>query len=192
MPSISLPAITFADVAAGASIVGTGISAIGAISGGNASAGMAAYNAQVARNNQTIAQQNADYAFKAGEARAGDQSLKARAQQGRTVAAIAASGLDVNSGSSVDVRESERELGQLDVERTRQQAALTAYGYRTTASNFGATAGLDEAEGKFASQAGYLKGFGSLLGGASNLGKFSWLTDSKATGDWSPRSDAVG
>jgi hypothetical protein len=186
------------EIAAAASLVGTGVSAIGAISSGNAAAAQANYQSQVAKNNQTIANQNAAYATEAGTVAATDKAMAERAQQGATTAALAASGFDVNSGSAADVRTSQREVGDLNVERVRQQAALTAYGYRTQATGFGATAQLEQASAGFDTTAGYLKAGGSLLSGAKDLSgvgsllsgspsvpsNYSWMTDPNSNANY--------
>lgn len=130
---------------------------------------MASYQSQVAKNNQIVATQNANYATAAGEAKATDQALKERAAAAQTVAGIAASGIDVNSGSAKDTRVSQAELGQTDVERVRQGAALQSYGYRTQSSNFGAESTLDTAQAGYDATAGWMKGLGSLLGGVTKF-----------------------
>jgi hypothetical protein len=164
------------EVAAAASLAGTAASAVGSIASANASSKEAAYQAQVAKNNDIIAEQNANYATEAGAAKTYDAGLRTRAQQGALLAGLAANGVDVNSGSSEDVRQTERQTGEVTQERTAQDAALTAYGYRSQGTNFQAQSGLDTAESKAAPTAGYLKGIGGLLSSASTLPtKFSWM-----------------
>ena len=188
MPSITLPSL--ATVSSIAGIAGAGISAVGALTAGAANASQANYQAQVAANNATTANQNADYAIKAGEQRAANESLKGRAEGQHLKAEIAANGTDVNSGSAVEVRAGQTEKAQLDTETTRQDAALTAYGYRTQSTNFAAESTLQKAAAGFDTTAGIFSAGGSLLSGASNIGmKWSGLGGG-ATGDWSPRSDA--
>lgn len=141
---------------------------------GQAEAGVAAnqasqYNAQVAVNNNIIANQNADYAVKSGIEKASLQSLKGRAISGRIKAAQAANGIDVNSGSALDVQTGEREKNVLDTDTTLSNAQLTAYGYRTNATNFAAQSQLDVAEGENAETAGNTKALGTLLNGASGI-----------------------
>lgn len=154
----------------GFGLVGSAVSAFGAIQQGRAQAQMAEYEAQVARNNATIAGQNANYATAAGEARAYDQGLRERAQLATTTAGLAASGIDVNTGSAADVRTSQRGLAQTDVERTRQAAALQAYGYRTQQTNFQAQAQLDTAQAGYAREAGWVRGLGGLITGFTKFG----------------------
>jgi hypothetical protein len=163
-------------VSAVAGIAGSGISALGAISTGEANAASANYQAQVAANNQITANQNAAYAIKAGEQQATNEAFKARAEEQHLKAEIAANGIDVNSGSAVDLRTSAAEKGQLDTETTRQAAALTAYGYRTESTNDAAQAQLLKAQAGFDTTAGFASAGGSLLAGASNIGlKWSGL-----------------
>lgn len=134
-------------------------------------AAQARYQAEVAKNNATIAAQNAAYATKAGEAKATDASLRTRAAVGNAVASAAAQGVDVNSGSAADAVVTEREVGKLNTERVVQNAALEAYGYRTQQSNFLAQAGLYNMEASQASAAALPSAFGTLFNGASSLGR---------------------
>lgn len=160
-------------------LAGAGISAIGAISQGESQAAEARYQAQVARNNQTIAQQNANYALAAGSEATYQTGLQQRARAGAITTGLAASGLDVNTGSAAAVRQSQAEFGQQAEETTAQNAALTAYGYRTAATSFGAEAGLRQAEAPKDITAGFLTAAGGLLGSA---GKWAPFFDSGGTG----------
>jgi hypothetical protein len=95
--------------------------------------------------------------------------MRNRAQAGATRAALAASGLDVNTGSPEEVQRTQSELGQTDVERVRQQASLQAYGYRTQATSFQAESGLDKAMASFDKTGALFKAGGTLLSGGANL-----------------------
>ncbi len=153
--------------------VGAGVSAVGSIEGGIAQGQSANYQAQVARNNAIIAEQNSVHAEQAGEEQAQEQSLKSAAMGGRIKAGQAANGVDVNSGSAVDVQTSDREEGKLDTENVFNNAQLQAYGYRTQATNYEATAGLDQTAADEAPIEGVLGATGGLLSNASSLG-FKW------------------
>ncbi len=163
--SLSLPLIAVA-----ASVAGTAVSALGAISSGNAAAAQSRYQSQVASNNAAIAEQNAQYAARAGEAKAQDQGLRERAVRGATLAALASSGVDVNTGSAADVREGVARTGETDIARVRQDAALREYGYRSQSTNFLAEAGLDKAAATNDQAASLYKAGGTLLAGAGALG----------------------
>ena len=149
--------------------IGTAVSAGGALLGGIAASNNAAYQAEVARNNATIAQNNAKYAMEAGAVKAETQSLKGAAQGGMIKAAQAANGVDVNTGSNVDVQVSQREQSFLDTQTTEHNAALQAYGYRTQAANDLAQAKIDQAESTDALIGGGLNAAGGLLGHANAL-----------------------
>ncbi len=142
-------------------------SAIGSIAQGKAQSASDKYNAQIARNNTQIATQNATFAGEEGAVNAGAEELKTRAQVGSIKASQAANGVDVNTGSAVDVRSSAAELGELSAINIRSNAARSAYGYQTQASSDTAQAALDKEQAKYASEAGYIKAGTTLLGGAA-------------------------
>lgn len=167
------------EVAAGAGILGAGISAVGAISQGESAAAEARYQAQVSANNKIIATQNANYALSAGSEATYETGLRERARAGTITADIAAHGVDVNTGSAAEVRKSQAELGQQAELTTTENAALTAYGYRTAATTFGAESQLQQAEAPRDIAAGFLTGAGGLAGSAGNIGlKWSSLLPS--------------
>lgn len=181
--------MSLAAVAVGLSAAGTGISAMGAIQGGKAQKASLAYQAQVNRNNAIIAEDNAEYAIKAGQQKAATESMKGAAALGAVKAAQAASGVNVNTGSNVDVQRSEREKSKLDVETVIHNAELRAYGYRSQAANFEAQAALNEAEGAQAEKAGYIKGLGTVLSGAgSAAGAWAKLDSGPSVPTWSSNS----
>lgn len=152
---------------------GAGLSAFSSIQGGNAKAGQLNYQAAVAENNKIISEQNAESAIEAGGAKAATTSMKGAAEGGHIKARQAASGVDVNTGSNVEVQEGQREAALLDTETVLHNADLQAYGYRSQAKNFEAEAQLDRSGADQAETAGYLKAGGGLLSSASSLG-FKW------------------
>lgn len=152
-------------------VIGAGVSVYSAIEQGNANADMARYQAQVAANNQSIAEQNARLTAASGEAAVNREQLKTRAVVGALKAQEAAHGLDVNTGSAVDVRSSAAELGELNALTVRSNAAREAYGYETQSQNFADQSKLDVAQAGNAETSGYLKGASSLLSGVSSYGR---------------------
>jgi len=172
----------FATAALVAGAVGAGTSAIGTIEGGQATANAASYNAQVAKNNAVVATQNAQFTMASGQERAQAESLKNAQTAGKIKASQAASGIDVNSGSAVNVQQSQREEGELDTQTTLSNAALTAYGYRTQAVNDTAQAGLETEEAEQAPIGADIGAAGGLLSSASSLGlKWSQPTPTQTT-----------
>jgi hypothetical protein len=171
LPSVSLPTVMAATAVAGA-----GVSAYGSYSGGMAKAEQAAYQAQVAANNAAIARQNADLETKSGEIAAANYGMKTRAEVGKTLATQGASGVEVNTGSSVGVRAAESELGMLDALTIRSNAARKAYGYQVQATGDVAEGQLLTTEAEQAKQAAPIGALGSFLGSVSSTGiKYSNL-----------------
>lgn len=150
-------------------LIAAGTTAVSAIGGGIASASSASYQGAVARNNATIARQNAGYSAAAGSSQITQQGLKARSQEGSLRAGIAASGVDVNSGSAADVQTSQRELNALDSATVANRAAEQVYGYGTQATSYDAQSKLDQAQVPWDIAGGVLKAAGGLAGSASSL-----------------------
>lgn len=174
-------------VAPVAAIAGAGLSAFGTLRAGEAASNQAAYQAQVAKNNQVIADQNALYAIEAGAARSEIVGRQAGSRLGQVRAGIAANNIDVNSGSAALVQQSQREVGELEQLTEENKALLLAHGYQAQGAGFGAESGLREIAAKEAGPASYLKAGGDLLSSASLLPKKFRDAGWGDTGDWSPR-----
>ena len=147
--------------------LGTALGAVGAITSMGGRAAASDYSSVIAAQNAQIAKQQADLAGAAGDQQVAMQQAKTRATVGAIKAAQAASGIDVNTGSAVDVRSSAAELGQLDAISIRSNAARTAYGYQTQSASDLAQSQLDRFEAKNDRTAGYLNAGTSVLGGVS-------------------------
>lgn len=161
MPSVSLPTVALA-----ASVIGGAVTAGGTLESGFATSRADNYSAEVAANNAAIAGENAKYATEAGQSAATTQSLKGASQIGKIATGQAASGVDVNTGSAVDVQASQRGVNKLDTENVVANAGLTAYGYRTQAANFVAQSALDKAAASQAVTGAEIGAAGSLLSSA--------------------------
>ena len=171
--------------------IGAGVSAVGAVVGGISQANNASYQAQVASNNAAIANNNAKMAMEAGNAQAQAKSLQGAAKGGEIKAAQAANGVDVNTGSNVDVQASQREASNLDTQTVEHNAALQAYGYRTQATSFQAQAGLDTAEADQAIPGAVIGASGGLLSNASSIG-FKWGGGASSGSSSTPDSAVIG
>jgi hypothetical protein len=172
--SLGLSAATLASISTGASIAGGVTSAAGAVLGGIGASNAYSYKAQVARNNAIIAKQNATYARAAGETEQVNQGLKDRYGMGRLLTGQAANGLDVNSGSALDVRTSQASINVENQMMIRNNASRKAFGYDVEAMNFGSEAAMDEQAGTNALISGGLNAGGSLIGSASSVSD-KWL-----------------
>lgn len=143
------------------------VGAIGSLQQASAAKAAAEYQSQVARNNETIARQNAQYAVAAGEAQAQAQDMGNRAKLGVIEAAQSASGIELDSPTLRQVREGSAQVLRLDTANVMANAALRARGYETQASKFAAESDLARMRAR--SSSGYIGAFGSLLSGASSF-----------------------
>ena len=184
----------------GASTIGTvaslgaaGIGALGSIEQSKASAASAGYNAQVAQQNAQIATQNASFAGSQGQQEEGASGAQTKARIAATLANQGASGVDVNTGSDVNVRESEAKLGMLNALTIRSNAAKSAYGYQTqSVSDTGQAALLKSQQGSDI-LGGYLSGASNVLGGIGSAAKFStYLSVTDPTGLSGTPGEGVG
>lgn len=159
--------VNLANASIGSSILGTGISAFGSLSNSKAFS----YQSQVARNNQIIAEQNAIFEEQKGVIDEQTQRLRTAQGVGQEIASAGASGLDVNSGSKVDVRRSLQAVGDLDALTIRDNATRRSAAYRAQGANFGAEASLKKSAARFA----MLDPASSILSGATSVAD-KWLT----------------
>ena len=139
-----------------------GLTAFGTASSASASQQSGAYQAQVAANNQVIANQNADLAlFKGNQAE--QQSRQRTAQMvGADRAGFGASGVDPNSGSAVRVQSDTARIGEMDAQTIADNAQRSAWGFQRQAEAFGAESQFDTARGEQGAMA-------SLIGGGADF-----------------------
>jgi hypothetical protein len=156
-------------LAVGTAVLGAGSSALGSIASGNAAAQNANYQSAIAMRNAVIAEQNAQHAIAVGQTRAQAKSLEGASKMGKIKASQAASGIDVNTGSAVDVQASERAINKLDTETVLNNAQLEAYGYRTQAANYLSDSQLRKQEASQAQESGLLGAATGVLNSVSKL-----------------------
>jgi hypothetical protein len=155
--------------------MGVAALAIGSIFASLAGAGMQAYSqsqamnyqAQVARNNQIVANQNAHLALQQGQVQEQAQNIKTGEMGAAIVAGEAASGVNPNEGSALNVRSSAAETGELDALTIRYNSNIAARNLQYQGSQYGAAASLATAQGSW--DIG-----NSILGGASSVSN-KWL-----------------
>ena len=177
-------AVTAGGLASAASLASSAISGIGALTQSRASAQAAGYNAKVAAQNAQLQTQNAAFAGSEGEQNVGAEGAATRAKVGATLAAQGASGVDVNTGSSVDVRESEAKLGMLNALTIRSNAAKQAYGYQVGSASEVAQSNLLRSQQQSDTTGGYLSAGADILGGVGSAAKYTtYLNGSSPVGD---------
>ena len=144
------------------------ISAAGTVASAQASSSQAAYQAQVARNNQIIAQRNAADALKRGDVEEDKVRQRTASIMGQQRARLAGQGSALDEGSPLDIQMDTAGLGELDARTVRSNYGREAYAHEVQAMNHAAQAALHETRVKSSMLDTYLKAGGSILGAAGS------------------------
>ncbi len=155
--------------------LGPAASAIGTIAGvaGTALSAISQYQSakfqqKVAERNAKIANQNADRRIQDSQVAEQRQDAKTAAALGAQTAAQGASGLSLESGSPLDIRDSTARIGRLDTLTTRNNAERDAYNYKVHAADFNAKADMAGMSASNSILSGFINTTSSLVGGASS------------------------
>lgn len=156
---------TLAIASLGASIIGGGIQAVGAMQSGEASMEAAQYRAGVAQRMATSALDQGGsevqrYGYKVGQIK------------GQQRAGYAASGVRTDWGSAADVAESTDKMGRLDEATIMYNAALKAAGLQEQGT-------LNLMEGESRQREANYRAIGSVLGSANSVSD-RWMNFSRA------------
>lgn len=152
-----------------ASAGGTVMSAMGAQRQAQATSDAANYQAQVARNNQMVADWKSADDLARGAVAVQQRQTKTALQIASQRAAMGSTGGDVNSGSALDIVGDTAASGEFDALTIRNNAEREAYGDKVQAGNFGADAGLDTMRANSAASMEALGVGANLLAGASSV-----------------------
>lgn len=155
-----------ATIAAAASVASAAMGAFGAIQQGQAAKNAAEYQAAVDRNNQQVAEWQAKDAVDRGAEAERQHRIKVAGVLGSQKAAMAANGLDLSSGSPLDILGDTAMYGELDALTIRSNAEREAYGYRVRSQDFASSAQLAQMRGSSAATAGMIGAGATLLTGA--------------------------
>lgn len=146
-------------------LVGTAVSAMGAIQQAKAASAAANYNAKVADMNAKISERRSEDALERGRQAEQRKRLEVAQIQGKQRAAMAANGVDLGFGAPLDTLIDTATMGEMDALTVRQNAAREAYDFRVDASNGRAEANLKRMEAKSALTGGYLAAAGTAISG---------------------------
>jgi hypothetical protein len=139
-----------------AGVVGALVSASSAASAAKAQAAASEQNARLA-----------EFQSEDAIARGADNALRMRRQfsmlQGRQRASAAASGIDPDSGSMLDIQKASAKEGEYDIAANSQNAAREAWGYEVQAVNYRNQASAANASARNAWVSGGVGAVGSLL-----------------------------
>lgn len=162
----------------------------GAEATGKAQQNQYEYQAGLAEINANISKENADYTRTAGELKAMQYGMAAGQRKGAIVAAQSASGLDINSGSNLDVRKSQEMLDKIDLDTMRSNTMRTAYGYNVQSEQYKNQAQLYRMGAADAAAATKTNVMSSILGTVSSVSS-KWLTGN-SLGMWGGTATAAG
>ena len=151
--------------------IGAATSAIGQARQASAQRQQAQYQARVAENNAITANRLAQDATQRGQIEEQRSRAETKRLQGRQVAALAASGVDVQSGSALDIISDTAALGEIDALTIRDNAAREAWQHRAQAQNFTQQGTLFSAE---AANTSSLAPVGTLLTGIGGIADQWW------------------
>ncbi len=158
---------------------GSLLSASGNLQKGESQSRMYTYQAGIADLNRRIALSNRDYAIYSGGEEAKRFGMKSAQVAGSIKAKQSASGIDVRSGSSVDVQQSQKAVSDLDMATIRNNAARKAYGFQVEADTDVLQTAAYTSAAADSLKAGNIAAAGSLISGASSVSD-KWLAGNKA------------
>ena len=151
--------------------LGTAVSALGAARHASAQRNQAQYQARVAENNAITANRLAEDSIQRGRIEEQRNRQQTRQLQGRQTAALAASGVDVQSGSALDVISDTAALGEIDALTIRDNASREAWQRRVQAQEFTQQGALFSAE---AASTSSLAPVGTILTGVGGIADRWW------------------
>lgn len=145
-------------------VAGAAVSAVGAISQGQAAAAAASQNANAARAQAQIEQQQGDLAYQ-------QQLRQSQIARGKSLAVLSDSGVDPSQGSPLDLLSQQARTGEFNAEETRFQYQENAWKMMVGAQG-------DDLAGAAALSKGTSTAVGGLLGGiGKGLGGIDFGTD---------------
>ena len=130
------------------------------------------YEQQVAERNATIADQQAEQAKQIGNIDEERQLRRVRAALGSQRAALAANGIDVNSGTALDLQAETAGFGAADALNLRSNALREAWGFNVEATNQRNSGRAARAQGRNAAIGTMLTTASSVAGQGFSSGVF--------------------
>lgn len=151
-------------------VASTALGAVSSYSKGKSEQAMYNYQAKVAEDNARIANRNAAQERQTGIEEARLQRMKTIQAVGSQQAAMAANGMDVTQGTSLDIIEDTSAIGELDALQIEANSERKALAYEQQANNFQNEANMDRISGQNAYKSGVIGAASAGLNGMSRAG----------------------
>lgn len=148
--------------------VGTGVAVYGQIQAGKARKKQEAAAAKVAQKNAAIAKENAVEVRAQGERDVARKRLETLQIISKQRAGMGANGIELDSGSALDVVMDSQMMGELDAQTIRRNAENKAQAYLQQGSNFDDQANAHLISGDNAGSAGVLGGIATGFSGVGS------------------------
>lgn len=165
-----------------ASLVLTGLSGAASFMSGQqqakAQASALNYQAAVDNNNKIIQERQAADAIDRGKNEEMLHRIKVVQLKGQQINAFAKNGVEVDSGSALDVLSDTAQIGELEALTIRSNAARDAYGYQVNAMNLDASSKNNRAAAQNTKKSATMAGFGTALSTAGAVAD-KWYTYKK-------------
>lgn len=161
---------TLTAISIASTVASTGMGVMSSIQQGKARQAQAEYQADVARQNQQLAEQQAS-----AQRKEGYDNMIAKRQEtakliGRQRAAAGASGATVDVGSSLDLQADTAAQGEIDALNIYNQASDKAYGTQLQGWGYGQQAAGYDAQADAAGSSIWSNAAGTALGGIAQIG----------------------
>lgn len=177
-----------AAVGAVTAVAGTALSAVSASNQSAAASNQAKYQSQVFRNNAILAQRAADRAREQGNIDAQNKAIETRRLIARQQSVLAGNGLDISSGTPLDIVGDTAAIGNTDKQTILNNAQVTADNYLAQGGNFNAQAQL----ASNSANGGQLDMYGNILSGVGTVAQ-KWYQYSQSTsGTTTPNYSGIG
>ena len=163
-----------------ASIGSTVFSTLGAYAQARAEKQQLKYQATIDEQNRRIAEYNKEAAIERGDIEEKQRRLEISRDQGTQLAFLASHGVDVGSGSSLDILSDTAFTGELDALTIKDNAMREAFGFEVDAYNKSASASMKRTAADNISPAG--EALATFATGASKTGATYY--DLKSKGAW--------
>ena len=160
---------TILAVGAVATVASTTLGVVSSVQQGKQQQAMYNYQAQVAEENAKIANKNAANERQTGIEEARLQRMKTLQAVGSQQAAMAANGMDVTQGTSLDIIEDTAAMGELDALQIQTNYERKALAYEQQGLNFSNESRMDVIAGKNAYKTGMINAAQTGLNGVSKL-----------------------